>query len=256
MVKSSTKQDWESYWGSKDRAEEVYSNEYRIARNLEIAGIRAGASVLEVGAGTGRDSIPLADAGAIVYQLDYSFESLRLIRQRISNYANIHPVGGDTFCLPFYDNTFDVVFHQGLLEHFRKPEAGRMLDEQVRVLKPGGLLLVDVPQRYHPYTVMKHILIAIGKWFAGWERSFSFPELNKLLRAHGLQPVHRYGEWMVPGLCYRVLREIGKSIGVRLPLYPPGIPVIKTIRQVIRFKLLNTRLPLYTGISIGIVAKK
>jgi len=256
LVKESTKHDWDSYWGSKTHAGEVYSNEERIARNLEIAGFQPGYSVLEIGAGTGRDSLPLAEAGATVFQLDYSFESLRLIRERVAHHTNIQPIGGDTFCLPFSDNTFDVVFHQGLLEHFRKPEADRMINEQVRVLKPGGLLLVDVPQRYHPYTIMKHILIAMGKWFAGWERSFSYPELHALLRAHGLEPVHRYGEWMVPSLYYRVLREIGKSIGVRLPLYPPGIPFVKNIRRKIRTTLFRTRLPLYTGISIGIVARK
>lgn len=253
--KVSSRKDWESYWGSKDRAEEVYSNEDRIVRNLETAGLMHRASVLEVGAGTGRDSLPLAERGAVVYQLDYSYESLRLIRQT-SRHDTIHPVGGDTFRLPFRDNTFDIVFHQGLLEHFRHGDADRMLREQIRVLKQGGFLLIDVPQRYHPYTILKHMLIAIGKWFAGWERSFSYPELNRLLLRHGLQPVHRYGEWMVPSLAYRVLREAGKKTGVRLPLYPPGIPVTKNIRKAIRAVLIKTMLPLYTGISIGIIGTK
>jgi len=256
LGKASTKENWDTYWGSKERAEEVYSNEDRIARNLAVAGFEPGALVLEVGAGTGRDSLPLADSGAIVYQLDYSFESLRLIQQKFSTHKNIQPVGGDTFSLPFPDNTFDIVFHQGLLEHFRRGDADRMIKEQVRVLKPGGFLLIDVPQRYHPYTVMKFILIRLDKWFAGWERSFSYPELNKILKAHGLEPIHKYGEWMVPSLPYRIIREIGKKIGIGLPLHPLGIPVIRRIRQAIRSKLLQTSIPLYTGISIGIIAEK
>ncbi len=255
MVKVSTRNDWETYWGSKDRAEEVYSNEDRISRNLEIAGFQQGNIVLEIGAGTGRDSLPLAKSGATIYQIDYSFESLRLIKQ-ISNHLRIYPVGGDTFCLPFRNSTFDIVFHQGLLEHFREDDADRMIKEQIRVLKHGGLLLIDVPQRFHPYTILKHILIATGKWFAGWERSFSYPELNRLLRKHGLQPVHRYGEWMVPSLLYRIVREIGKKTGIRLPMYPPGIPGLRNIRKTIQSIMMKTPIPLYTGISIGIVVKK
>ncbi len=255
MAQASTKNDWDTYWGSKDRAEEIYSNRDRIARNLKLAGFPSDALILEIGAGTGRDSLPLAGSGATVYQLDYSYESLRLIKQ-MSNSAGIYAVGGDTFCLPFHDNTFDIVFHQGLLEHFRKDDADRMIEEQIRVLKSGGLILIDVPQRYHPYTVLKHLFIAMGKWFAGWERSFSYPELNRLLILHNLKPVHRYGEWMTPSLMYRLVREAGKIIGVRLPLYPPSIPVIGKIRTALRSMLLKTVLPLYTGISIGIIARK
>lgn len=212
--------------------------------------------VLEIGAGTGRDSLPIAEkTGVSVYQLDYSFESLRLIKQ-LSGKNRIFPVGGDTFHLPFRDNTFDVVFHQGLLEHFRRNEADLMIGEQLRVLKGGGLLLIDVPQRYHPYTILKHILIFFDVWFAGWERSFSYRELKKIMMHHGLQPLHAYGVWMVPSLVYRVVREIGKKIHIRLPLHPPGIPLLKTIRLKLRRIFLRTSVPLCTGISIGIVARK
>jgi SAM-dependent methyltransferase len=255
LVKSSTKRDWDTYWAGKERAEEVYSNEDRIPRNLAVVGLPAGALVLEIGAGTGRDSLPIVESGASVYQLDYSIESLRLIKQ-VSRNEKIYPVGGDTFCLPFRNNTFDVVFHQGLLEHFRKDQADRMITEQLRVLKRGGLLLIDVPQRYHIYTILKHILITFDRWFAGWERSFSYPELKRVITRHGVQPVHSYGEWMVPSLIYRVLREMGKKIHIGLPLYPPGMPFIKTIRLRLRKIMLQTTLPLYTGISIGIVARK
>jgi SAM-dependent methyltransferase len=255
LKRTSTRKNWESYWGGKAHSGEVYSNADRIARNLAVAGLKPGDTVLEVGAGTGRDSEPLADHGAVVYLLDYSYESIRLIRQTTGG-KRIFPVGGDAFSLPFRDGTFDAVYHQGLLEHFREEAASRMIREQTRVLKPGGLLLIDVPQRYHIYTLLKHLLIMANMWFAGWERSFSYPELKGLMRAHGLSPVHRYGEWMVPSLLYRVVREIFKSIGVSLPLYPREIPAAASIRRYIRTLLLKTFAPLYTGISIGIVARK
>jgi hypothetical protein len=37
------------------------------------------------------------------------------------------------------------------------------------VIKKGGFALADVPQRYHLYTAVKHLLIRLNKWFCGWE---------------------------------------------------------------------------------------
>ncbi|MBI4417847.1 MAG: methyltransferase domain-containing protein [Ignavibacteriales bacterium] len=255
--KESLRSDWENFWEEKQDVEEVYSNADRILRSLRKVTTLGGARVLEIGAGTGRDSFPVAEAGADVYQLDYSSNSL-LILKRLAEARSLATtvVGGDAFQLPFRDNTFDIVFHQGLLEHFRKPFAESLLREHVRVLRAGGLLLVDVPQRYHLYTIAKHILIAINKWFAGWERSFSLGELRDDLTAQGLTPVFAYGEWMYPSFFYRVIREMGKRIGIRLPLKPILIPGLTRLRASVRARLLETALPLHTGISIGVIARK
>ncbi len=255
--RESRKNDWESFWDEKQDTDEVYSNAGRVLRHLSKVTSLQQKKVLEIGAGTGRDSFPLAENGATVFQLDYAENSLRILK-RLAEESNlpVSIVGGDTFNLPFRDETFDVVFHQGLLEHFRKPLATQLLKENIRVLKQGGLLLVDVPQRWHSYTVAKHMLIAIDKWFAGWERSFSIGELRSLLRSMGLTPVYAYGEWMYPSFFYRAFRELLKKASWTLPLYPTFGKPLTTLRARLRERLLATPLPLYTGISIGVVARR
>ena len=47
--------------------------------------------------------------------------------------------------LPFEDNSFDVVYHSHLLEHFPKSHAVPFLKECYRVLKNGGIIRVVVP---------------------------------------------------------------------------------------------------------------
>lgn len=47
--------------------------------------------------------------------------------------------------VPFADNSFDVVYHSHLLEHFPKRYAPLFLQECFRVLKPGGIIRVAVP---------------------------------------------------------------------------------------------------------------
>ena len=47
--------------------------------------------------------------------------------------------------IPFVDESFDVVYHSHVLEHFSRSQAVFFLRECFRVLKPGGLLRVAVP---------------------------------------------------------------------------------------------------------------
>ncbi len=255
-MKESRLEHWETFWEEKQEVKEVYSNSDRVVRNLKkIVDVR-GKKTLEIGAGTGRDSFPLVELGAEVYQLDYSMNSLKIMK-RIADEEkmNVTIIGGDTFQLPFKDGTFDIIFHQGLLEHFRHAQAEALLRENIRVLKTGGLLCVDVPQRYHIYTVIKTFLIAVNQWFAGWERSFSVPELTEEMERLGLHTVHTYGEWMYPSLFYRASREALLKLGVKLPLNPK-VPVLYNLRKAVRDGLKDTPVAYYTALSFGVIGKK
>jgi SAM-dependent methyltransferase len=182
--------------------------------------------------------------------------SLEVARD-VSRKAGIvpHLVRADALRMPFRDGSFDIVFHQGLLEHFRDPRP--LLQENVRVLRPDALLLVDVPQRFHLYTVLKHALIAVGKWFAGWETEFTIGQLERLMRQSGVRIVRRYGAWMVPGLFYRSARLALLRTGVaRLPLDPPPIPVVTPFSAWLRSTWERTPFAFYTYFVIGAIGRK
>lgn len=255
-ARESTLEHWESYWKGHARIEDTYSTGGRLAREIERDGAVRGRRVMEVGAGSGRDLLELAACGATGVVLDYSPASLDIVR-RLANARGlpVHLVRADALRMPFRDGAFDVVFHQGLLEHFRDPMP--LLRENARVLKRGGRVVVDVPQTWHLYTVMKQTLMLANRWFAGWETQFSPGQLERLLAGTGLTVRRTYGEWMVPGLAYRVLREVLKrGFGVKLPLDPAGPRWWRAGWETLRARLAGRRWALYTTHVIGTVAEK
>lgn len=244
---------WDRFWSGRD-VEEIYPAVtdllFEIRRVLPDP---RGRWILEVGAGTGREGHVLAREGAHVILLDISPEALNLSR-RISRAPAF--LRADALRTPFPDGTFDLVYHQGLLEHFRDPLP--LLRENFRILKPGGILLVDVPQKYHVYTLLKHALMAMGKWFAGWETEFSYGELRRVVQEAGFEILHGWGYGMRPGLPYRLLREALKRVGIRLPLYPSLGPLRPLIRGWWRLTLALDRRGLgpYLGVTVGVAARK
>lgn len=248
---------WNKVWSERQDLQRVYPSSPSVQKNilshLDVKGLR----ILEVGAGSGRDSAELARRGAFVTVLDFAPRSLQLIaglRQELSLQGHLELVRGDAFHAPFADNTFDLVFHQGLAEHFQNPLP--LLQENFRLVKPGGHCLCDVPQTIHLYTVMKKILIALDRWFAGWETQFTMPELKRLMQDAGFEIAHAYGDWMRPSLLYRVLRELAWKIGIDLPKYPLDGTAWNRWKNQIMDSLESKPLLHYTQLSIGVLGVK
>jgi SAM-dependent methyltransferase len=252
---------WNRFWDKKSDLKKVYPTSpallkamlgYLQEKGAELSTLR----ILEVGAGTGRDSAELARLGAQVTVLDFAEGSLALVektRQELG-LRNLHLVRGDAFHAPFAEGSFDVVFHQGLAEHFKNPLP--LIQENFRILRPGGILLCDVPQAVHPYTVLKKILIAFDKWFAGWETQFTLGSLEKLLRQAGFEAERHYGDWMRPNLFYRCVREAAFKAGVEMPLYPLQGTGYQKIKDKILDKFSQTTISRYTQINIGVIGVK
>jgi SAM-dependent methyltransferase len=249
MKRTSEKRHWDEFWASSPGLEDVYANDDRLVRFLLSRIDVKGKRILEVGAGSGRDSLALARAGARVFTFDYSDESLRLISSIAGDEMDI--VCGDALALPFAGGSFDVVFHQGLLEHFRTPMD--LLRENQRVLRTGGYLLVDVPQRWHYYTLMKHALMAANRWFAGWETEFSAGELSRLMRDAGFEITGAYGSNLFPPVWYRGARRVLLKAGVRLPMQPS--PAAHRMRESVRGAIPHP-VRMATSMVIGVMGRK
>ncbi len=112
--------------------------------------------------------------------------------------------------MPFPTDSFDVVFSQGLLEHYEPADS--LLAEQVRVTKPGGLVIVDVPQLFSPQAVTKAFLMRAGKWPYGWERNYTEGQLASLMKRSGLNIVDHYAWGFLPPLNFGIRTKIKETL--------------------------------------------
>jgi ubiquinone/menaquinone biosynthesis C-methylase UbiE len=97
-----------------------------------------GGRVLDLGCGVGHDLVRLREAGLTPVGLDASH--LALTRARATGAALVR---GDGARLPFLDDSFDACRIERVLQHVTSPSA--VLEEVVRVVRPGGLVAVLEP---------------------------------------------------------------------------------------------------------------
>lgn len=102
--------------------------------------------VLDVGCGSGWLSEMLGKRGFSVTALDMGLDSIRRAAERVKgNTGDVSFVLGDIYRLPFSDGRFDAVAASEVLEHLDRPQEA--LSEIVRVVKPGGCIVVSTPYR-------------------------------------------------------------------------------------------------------------
>jgi len=113
---------------------------------IELSGVRAGNSVLDIAGGTGDLSYAFArkvGAEGQVVLADINESMLKVGRDRLADRGiagNLETVQANAESLPFDDNRFDVVTIAFGLRNVTNKE--KALAEMQRVLKPGGRLLV------------------------------------------------------------------------------------------------------------------
>lgn len=104
--------------------------------------------ILEVGSGTGLMSTFLSYLGFDVTSLDNNPRVLTNAKKLVKKFnGKVKFVLADAFKIPFADNSFDLCFHQGLLEHFEDNEIIKLLNEQLRV---GKTVVLSVPNDSYP----------------------------------------------------------------------------------------------------------
>ena len=126
--------------------ESARSGALGIGNHLRFAGIEPGATVLDLGSGSGIDAVLAAHrtgpTGRVI-ALDFLPEMLERTAQaaREAGLGNIETLEAEMEEIPLPEATVDVVISNGVIS--LSPRKARVLAECARVLRPGGELCVS-----------------------------------------------------------------------------------------------------------------
>jgi len=204
------------------------------------------AAILDAGCGTGGNLAHLAGAGRRV-GLDFSPDALASARKR--DLAQL--VRGTVASLPFARASFDAVISMSVICHQWVADPADALREVHRVLRPGGLLFVDVPA-YESLTSPDDEAVMTA-------RRFTAPALRRLVESCGFE-VLRVTHWTT-------LLFPAVWAARRLKLMPSGHdfettePTASSRNALLDLAMrleaaLLQRVPLPFGVSIHCVARK
>jgi len=269
----------ESLLRAIDDLEELFQKRRHLAAvEMPLDDLR-GRAVLEIGCGGGGHSALFARKGANVTAVDITPERAASAALKFSLLPSAQGVAyqADAENLPFHDNTFDIVYSNGVLHHSENTES--TLAEVRRVLKPGGRAILMLYSR-HSATFWCNILpqgllngsafhLPEGQWIGRITegtpkhgdtrnpitRVYSFRELRTLLKDFRIVSLRKSSfqldNFAIPRLTQIrewALRQLGR------PAHPGGILVYG--RPFIPETSLELALGRYIGFAWNIVVEK
>ncbi|ULE33229.1 class I SAM-dependent methyltransferase [Mycobacterium sp. IDR2000157661] len=184
----------ENYWFR--RHEVVYAR---------LADRCAGRDVLEAGCGEGYGADLIASVARHVTGLDYDEATVNHVRAR---YPRVEMRHGNLASLPLGDGTVDVVVNFQVIEHLW--DQGGFVAECLRVLRPGGVLLMSTPNRI---TFSPGRDTPVNPFHT---RELDAAELTELLTAQGFSLEAMLGVYHGPRLAELDARHGGSLIDAQI----------------------------------------
>ena len=159
--------------------------------------------MLDVGCGSGRYSLRLADRGVEVVSIDLSLRMLKVFLRKLEGHRvgeNVHVVLADGENLPFRDSSFRGLLCTLTFDHLQGPE--KAVSEFSRILRSGGLCIISTLNERHLKLLRRLLRIPADKTlFLGetipptliYEVGHTGLEVQELLSANGLKPIKLIG---------------------------------------------------------------
>ena len=162
---------WDNVWENQIYVSDYILRWYAYLRELSKSFRPEKKRILEVGCGPGGGISIFAKDGHESFGVDISPIAIEQAREK---YKEVKFLCEDLFDMSLEKESFDVIFHSGLIEHFKYPKNIEAINAMVKLLKPGGKLIMVVPNSLCLwYVAGKKILTILNKWPYGFEDSYT-----------------------------------------------------------------------------------
>jgi SAM-dependent methyltransferase len=145
----------------------------QLRRHTELAG----STVIDVGGGAGYFTAAFRARGANCYLIEPDQAEMLGGSQPVP-----WAVQADGYWLPVADGSADVCFSSNVLEHV--PDPVGLIDEMIRVTRPGGLIYLSFTNWYSPWG---------GHEMSPWHLLGADFAARRYVRRHGREPKHHVG---------------------------------------------------------------
>jgi len=200
-------------WADKEEAEEPYwqiEHRDRVTAFSELLG-RPSGSMLDIGCGGAWLLRYAASAGWEVQGIEPSRSMWDRAHRRAPVLLGVFPD------VDLGRRTFDVVNLKLVMEHV--PDPALLLRAVHRVLNPGGVVCIEVPNDFNPLQAAVRGCYDKAAWWVAYPAHlnyFTFDSLEGLLKKTGYEPVRREAtypmEWfLLQGIDYIGRDELGRQ---------------------------------------------
>lgn len=166
-----------------------------------------GARIIEIGAGTGRYSIALAEKGYDVTAVELVNHNIEIMKRKAKGIKNISIFQGNACDLNFIESAqYDIVLLLGPMYHlFNKDEQHRAISEALRVAKQGAVVFASYCNNetcIYKFFGNGKILNQIKKGFVTEDfratpknvfQAYKKPEIDELMKNYNVQRLHFVG---------------------------------------------------------------
>ena len=149
--------DWNRYWGL-DQTRQFTKISWSKRRIIDVLSpyCNQGAKALDAGCGSGFFAKYFLDRGMETSALDYSDEALEIAKKMTQGKAQVFKKDLLSTHLPAeISHRYDLIFSDGLLEHFDPVDQNIILTNFYNLLSEKGILVTFVPNRFSPWELIR-----------------------------------------------------------------------------------------------------
>jgi 2-polyprenyl-3-methyl-5-hydroxy-6-metoxy-1,4-benzoquinol methylase len=226
----------ESYW---EHPSDNQANLQIILSYIQtIAKPMCNMEIVEMGSGSGLLSRELAHRGINMTLLDYSPFSMGYALDKFKKVGlDCKFYVEDALRSTLPDDHYDMAFNVGVIEHFSNENKKRLIKEMLRVIKPGGKVVILVPNSdCRPFVFAQCLLKITGKWSCGFEDDMNPRRLKEMLdemQSHSIvYSFNPIGGWLWIPIIRRLVVHLGfDNLSYAMLVHPRGMMTVAIVKK-------------------------